>query len=172
MNISIPWKLPILAAFLTVCCAHQTLAQHPVPPPPREGRSPALRMNLFGALNLTPDQVAQIRSLERENRKASMALRDKLRQAQQALDEAIYADVADESLIEARARDVAEAHGALIGQRAMMELNIRRVLTAEQLNTLRELRQRARKSMRERMQRRGMTRPKPGNQMMRRGQNQ
>lgn len=114
-------------------------------------RFPGLR-NL---LNLTPDQVAQIKAIREQNRDQWRAVRQRLRQAQSALDEAIYADNADEALIEARARDLAEAQTALVRMRALTELKIRRVLTQEQLNTLRTLRQKRAAEREQRRKKRG-----------------
>src|SRR3712207_8417635 len=49
-----------------------------------------------------------------------------------SLDESIYSDALDESLVEQRAREVSEAHAALVRLRAQTELRVRRVLTPEQ----------------------------------------
>jgi hypothetical protein len=66
---------------------------------------------------------------------------ERLRSAQRALDEAIYADAPSEAVIEERARELAEAQAAAARLRALTELSIRRVLTPEQLSLLRTLRQ-------------------------------
>jgi hypothetical protein len=73
-----------------------------------------------------------------------------MRQAQLALDQAIYSDNADEAVIEQRVHELAAAQAEVTRMRALTELNIRRVLTPEQLNTLRSLRQQARRTGRER----------------------
>jgi Spy/CpxP family protein refolding chaperone len=99
------------------------------------------RRNLMRRLNLTPDQIERIRVIREENKEEWLAARQRLRQAQRALDEAIYTDNADEAIIEERAREAATAQAALVRMRALTELKIRRVLTREQLITLRNLRQ-------------------------------
>jgi periplasmic protein CpxP/Spy len=97
--------------------------------------------NWATALNLTPDQVAQIRAIRQQNRADWQAARQRVRQAQRALDQSIYSDDASEAVIEERAREVAEAQAAEVRLRAMTELSIRRVLTPEQLQTFRTIRQ-------------------------------
>ena len=103
-------------------------------------------------LNLSPDQIEQIKTIREQNREQWRAARQRLRQAQRALDEAIYSDNADEAMIEAHTREVAEAQTALLRMRALTELKIRRVLTQEQLNTLRTLRQQRTAEREQRMQ--------------------
>lgn len=92
-------------------------------------------------LNLTPDQVARIRAIRQQNRLEWQATKQRVNQAQRALDQAIYSDNANEAVIEQSAREVATAHAAEVRLRAMTELSIRRVLTLEQLNAFRTIRQ-------------------------------
>lgn len=106
--------------------------------------------NLRDLLNLTSQQREQIRQIQESNKEDFRAARQQLKQAQRALDEATYADTVNEAVIEDRAREVATAQAALIRLHAVRELKIRRVLTADQLNTLRALRQQARANQRER----------------------
>jgi hypothetical protein len=80
--------------------------------------------------------------------------------AQRALDQAIYSDTVNEVEIEQRARDLAAAQSAEVRLRAMTELNIRRVLTAEQLNTFRMIRQQRMRDAQ--MRRRGENGDDPG----------
>ena len=115
------------------------------------GRFPGLRERL----NLTPEQLEQIKAIREQNKEELRTVRQRIHQAQRTLDEAIYADHTDEAVVEARARDVAEAHSAMARMRALMELKIRRVLTQEQLNTLRTLRQQRAAEREQRMQERG-----------------
>ncbi|MDQ1422158.1 MAG: periplasmic protein CpxP/Spy [Acidimicrobiaceae bacterium] len=97
--------------------------------------------NWVTALGLTPDQVSRIRSIRQQNKMEWQAARQRLNQAQHTLDEAIYSDDASEAVIEQRAREVAEAQAAEVSVRARTELGIRHVLTPEQLNTFRTIRQ-------------------------------
>jgi Spy/CpxP family protein refolding chaperone len=94
-------------------------------------------------LDLTPDQIAKIRAIREGAKDERMAINQRLRQAQMALDDAIETDNASETLIEQRARELAEAQVAATRMRALTELRIRRVMTPEQLAKLRTLKQQA-----------------------------
>ena len=96
--------------------------------------------NWATALGLTPDQIARIQMIRQQNRAERQSARQRLNQAQRALDEAIYSDDANEDVIEQRAREVAEAQAADVRLRAMTELSIRRVLTPQQLDIFRTIR--------------------------------
>jgi Spy/CpxP family protein refolding chaperone len=113
----------------------------------QEGAAPQPNPNdpvsLLGQLNLSPEQTAQMRSIQSESVPQAQALNRRLNQARRALDEAIYSDTVDEAQIEQRARDVADAQAALVRFRAQTELRVRRVLTPEQLQQFRIIRQQA-----------------------------
>ncbi|HVF51838.1 MAG TPA: Spy/CpxP family protein refolding chaperone [Pyrinomonadaceae bacterium] len=100
--------------------------------------------NLLLQLNLSPEQLAQMREIRRQSEPEARTLMRRLNLARRALDEAIYSDSLDEALIERHMREVAEAQAALVRLRARTELRVRRVLSPEQLQSFRELRQRAR----------------------------
>ena len=101
------------------------------------------------ALNLTLDQLQQIRAIREQNRDEWRAVRQRQAEALRALDEAVYSDNVNEALLEERARELGAAQAAVARMRALTELRIRRVLTPEQLNTLRAMRQQARATQRE-----------------------
>ena len=101
------------------------------------------------ALNLTLDQLQQIRAIREQNRDEWRAVRQQQAEALRALDEAVYSDNVNEALLEERARELGAAQAAVARMRALTELRIRRVLTPEQLNTLRAMRQQARATQRE-----------------------
>ena len=117
-------------------------------------------------LNLSAGQMQQIKAIREQNKEQWRVARQRLRQAQRVLDDAIYADNADEVLIETQTREVAEAQTALLRMRALTELKIRRVLTPEQLNILRALRQQRAAERRERL-RDGDDRPPRGRHLRR-----
>jgi Spy/CpxP family protein refolding chaperone len=104
-------------------------------------------LNLLARLNLMPEQLGQLREIRRQSEAEARALGRRLRLARRALDAAIYADALDETVVEERARAVADAQAALLRLRAQTELRVRRVLTPEQLQTFRQLRQRARRRL-------------------------
>ncbi|HEV2800354.1 MAG TPA: Spy/CpxP family protein refolding chaperone [Pyrinomonadaceae bacterium] len=94
---------------------------------------------LLRILNLSPQQRAQIAAIRRETEPQGRLLGARLRQARRALDEAIYAPQADESVVEERAREVSAAQAAVVRLRSLTELRIRRVLSPEQLDAFRRL---------------------------------
>ena len=101
-------------------------------------------------LNLTPEQRERIRVIRQQLQAERATINQRLGDANQALEEALDADNPDESMIEQRLRDVAAAQASAMRMRVLSEVRIRRVLTPEQLTTLRILRQQARNLRRER----------------------
>lgn len=124
---------------LAVSTAHSVSAQTQDETPEVEQNNQ--ESNWRTLLDLTPEQVRQIRAIRRANRLEWQAARQRVRASLGALDQAIYSDDASESVIEQRAREVAEAQAAEVHLRAMTELNIRRVLTPAQLDAFRTIRQ-------------------------------
>lgn len=101
-------------------------------------------------LNLSPEQREKIRAIREQLRDERAAINQRLRETNWALDTALDADNPDEALLEQLMRDVAAAQAANMRMRILSEVKIRRVLTAEQLVTLRQLRRTARELRRER----------------------
>lgn len=130
--------------------------QHDVAAPSPGGRDGVggRRGDPLRALNLNPDQLREIRAIREQNREEWRAVRHRLAEASRALDEAVYADQINEALIEERAREVGAAQAAVARMRAVTELRIRRVMTPEQLNTLRTMREQARAEARVRQENR------------------
>ncbi|HEY0407434.1 MAG TPA: Spy/CpxP family protein refolding chaperone [Pyrinomonadaceae bacterium] len=138
-----------IAAASVLCCVaflcFSTLrasAQESGPAPASEVEQNAGNQNgdLIKTLGLTREQLLKIRTIREQNKEERQMATQRLRNAQQALDAAIYSDETSEPVVEERARELAAAQTAMIRLRAMTELSIRRVLTAEQLGTLRGLR--------------------------------
>ncbi len=127
------------------------------PPPPGDVRpgdgTPPNGGDLIRRLNLTPEQIRQIREIRQSNAEEWLRSRQRLNRAQRALDGAIYADSVSEADVEARAREVAAAQTDFVRLRALTELRIRRLLTTEQLNRLRAIRAEAVERNREQRQR-------------------
>jgi Spy/CpxP family protein refolding chaperone len=117
--------------------------------PPRPGAVGARQRvrprggNLMRRLSLTPEQRRQLREIRSQGEPETRELTRRVRLARRALDEAIYSDAVEESLVERRARELSAAQAALVRLRAATELKVRRVLTPEQLKTFRELRRQA-----------------------------
>lgn len=96
----------------------------------------------LGPLNLTPDQIQKIRSINAELKDQRQAANQRLRLAQRALADAVESPTTDEALIEQRSREVADAQAATIRLRSLTEARVLQVLTPEQRIRLREMRQR------------------------------
>lgn len=151
-------KLFFIVAILLLGLAPHASAQETDDPAQTQRREEMSRRDstrgrgsrLFEQLNLTPEQVRQLREIRMQNEVEARGLARRLHETRRALDEAIYADSLDEALIEQRTREVETAQAALVKLRASTELKVRRTLTPEQLQTFKALRQEARRQQRER----------------------
>jgi len=120
---------------------------------PDGGRPGDPRLNLLHRLGLSAEQVEQIRRINVERKPLMDEAQRHLREANRALDAAIYADQVNETDVDARIKDVQTAQTEVARIRFTNELAVRRVLTPEQLIRFREMRQRfeqARKDLRNR----------------------
>jgi Spy/CpxP family protein refolding chaperone len=125
----------ILTTLIFTCAA---FAQNDETNPPRD--SPK-RPKLMEALGLSPEQVRQLRKINKAQKPKTETAQRNFRLAKTALDEAIYADSFTESDILAKTKEVQLAQAELIKARAETEFSIRKILTPEQLVKFRELRQ-------------------------------
>jgi Spy/CpxP family protein refolding chaperone len=91
-------------------------------------------------LRLTPEQRQRIRTIFEENKTERQTTNRRLREANLALNQALDAEQADESVIDQRVNDLAAAQAAQIRMRIQIELKIRRELTPDQISTWRRLR--------------------------------
>ena len=122
-----------LATLLVLGLAISATAQDQTVPPLPRPEDPIQQ------LNLTPEQRQQIRRLMADTQQERQNTNRSLREANQALDRALDADPLDENVIEQRINEVAAAQAAQTRMRAHMELRVRRLLSTEQLATLRQL---------------------------------
>ncbi|MDI1241035.1 MAG: periplasmic heavy metal sensor [bacterium] len=116
------------------------------PPPPQdasqfERREP--RPNLLESLGLSQDQIRQIRTMNRDRKPLMEAAQHQLREANRALDMSIYGDSLDESAVQARLKEFQLAQGEIARIRFQSEVELRKILTPEQLVRFRGLRARA-----------------------------
>lgn len=132
-----------LFAFVLPAFSPAANAQEPGMPPPAAALDEKRGAPLFQLLNLTPEQINQIRAINLETRGQTREAAQKQRDARRALDIAIYADNPSAGEVERRAREFADAQAELSKLRARTEFRIRQVLTAEQLARFREARRRA-----------------------------
>lgn len=133
-----------LFLLLLIFCPAQVFAQEEgAPQGQADARPPNPDNDLVRQLSLTPDQIEKVKAIREQNREVRRQIVQRVREAQIALDRAIYVENADEALVEQRARELAEAQAAQVRLQAMSALRIRRILTPAQLETFRALRQRA-----------------------------
>jgi Spy/CpxP family protein refolding chaperone len=129
-----------------------------------EGQQPPVGGDPVRDLNLTPEQRERIRAIREEMRDQRAAINERLREANLALEEMLDSDNPNEAVVEKHLRDVAEAQAASLRMRVQTERRVRSILTAEQLATLRAMRQnlrdarreRQRENRRDRLERRGI----------------
>jgi Spy/CpxP family protein refolding chaperone len=127
--------MTMLLVAVSVCLAQESQQPDAQQPPP---------LDPIRQLNLTPEQRQQIRAITEERKEERVAINQRLREANNALQAVLDSDDPDEALVEQRLRDVAAAQAAQMRMRVLTEVRIRRVLTPEQQTLLRILRQQAR----------------------------
>ena len=149
--------LPLIALILSVCtfCFGQAPQDQQLNP-----GAPQDAPNLLDRLRLTPDQIQQIRLIQRDTKDERAAIGQRLREANRALEEGLDADNVDESVIDQKMQEVNAAQNAQLRLRIQTELRIRRVLSVEQRAMLKDIRVRAGDLIRAQQERRG-TRPAP-----------
>jgi Spy/CpxP family protein refolding chaperone len=124
-----------------VSSTREVRAQNPAETPQNDQAQENPDTGWRNQLNLTPDQITKIRTILEQNKAERQAARQRVNQAQRALDQAIYADAANKDEITQRTHELSEAQTAEVRLRAATELKISRVLTPEQLNKFRTIRQ-------------------------------
>lgn len=119
-------------------------AQNPVEPGTTQNLPQAQINQLpdFTPLNLSPEQIQKIRAINAELKDQRQEANLRLRRTQRALAEAIESPTPNETLIDQRSREVAEAQATTIRLRSLTEARILQVMTPEQRVRLREMRQR------------------------------
>lgn len=93
-------------------------------------------------LGLTPQQMMQIRTINRDTRPKMRIAQEKLRLARQDLNQAIYDDSFDEEVLRIRLHNVVEAQAEVTKLQALSEVAVRKVLSPEQLGKFRVIRER------------------------------
>jgi Spy/CpxP family protein refolding chaperone len=171
-----PLKYPLFLLVVAFSLATITYGQEEPDEdaPPQQWQRPAnpprdFRNNVLRQLGLSTEQVEQIRKINIERRPQMEAAQTTLREANRALDAAIYADVVNDADVQARLLQAQAAQAEVAKIRFMNELAVRRILTPEQLVRFRELRQRFEEERQEFRRRRGQEnrpfRPRQNNRM-------
>jgi Spy/CpxP family protein refolding chaperone len=146
----------LLLSTLTLNAQDASPTPQSAPPPPFTSLQSG---DLATQLNLAPDQVDRIRAVTAESKEQRQAANRRVFQAKRALDEAIYQDNADETVISARAKDLADAQAVALRLQSLNLYRIRQVLTPQQLSTLRDLRRQAREIQQQRRRQELLTNP-------------
>lgn len=135
-------RFPQVFVFIvTILLAVSAFGQEPQdihnPPPERQ----VDRMNIVRDLGLSQDQIRQMRLIKQDVRSKRQAARRRVAEAGRNLDQAIYADTVDETLVATRLRDLQDAQAEIVRINFENEFAIRKVLTPEQLVRFRDIRQ-------------------------------
>jgi len=138
-------KRGLLLVLLLLASFGVVAAQDGPPPdgaPPTDAAQSPKRPNLLAILGLSPDQQQAVRRINQRRKPLMEAATARLRAANQALDDAIYSDNVDEAVFQARLKEVHVAQAEVVKLRFTSELEVRKILTPDQLSRFRELRQR------------------------------
>lgn len=153
-------KHPKLSIFLALvfCLPVVALAQDqrpPVPPPNVQAGPPnEPKPNLLLELGLSREQIQAMRKLNAERKPIEQEARRRFQDANRELNMAIYADTASDEVVQSRLKEFQAAQADLARIKFTNELAVRRLLTPDQLNKFRTLRQRF-ADARENMEKRG-----------------
>lgn len=146
-----------IGAVLLLACSTVVFGQNGPPPAGQVIDAQPQRPNLLRELGLSQDQVRQIRMMNAERKPLMEAAQRRLREANRDLDIAIYSDTVDDGLVGERLKQFQAAQAEVSKLRFQSELELRRLLTPDQLTKFRELRRRfaqVRDDLQERRQRR------------------
>lgn len=130
--------LILLTTVLPVAVA----AQDETPTDAKNTDRPNAQVRMLAELGLTREQIQQIRRINAERKPLIADAQIRLREANRELDRAIYSETASEDDIKLKMKDAQLAQAEVIKVRTMTEYLIRRVLTPEQLEKFRQLRER------------------------------
>jgi Spy/CpxP family protein refolding chaperone len=133
-----------LAVWLSLFACSGVSAQEEMPTP-TEGQNQNLPPKkspgrILRELELSREQIRQIRSINQSRRPLMQAAQKSWREAQRNLDLAIYADETDQEAIELRLKEAQTAYSEFIKARSVTEFLIRQVLTPGQLQKFRQFR--------------------------------
>jgi len=95
---------------------------------------------IISRLDLSQDQRQRIRQIQRENQPLIKNANLNVQEKRRALDDALYNDNYDDSLVTQRVSDLVEAQAAAVRARFKQEASIRQVLTPDQVREFRKMR--------------------------------
>lgn len=138
-------KLSVLlvAVVMLVALAGLAQAQKPGSRPGRERPSQEEMINrMISRLDLTDEQQKQMKQIHLEHAEQTESLREQMETAQGRMNDLVDADEFDEAAIREAAGELAEVQTELFVTRAEMQQEIRGILTPEQYEQLKEMRNR------------------------------
>lgn len=136
------FRIPIVFLFAMLLVLPVLAQDEPMSEPQRPVVNQDPRANMLRQLGLNREQIQRLQRINRERKPIMDTAQEKLRNANQALDSAIYADEVSETDVQAKLKDVQAAQAEVFRIRFTNELAIRRLLTPEQLVRFRNMRQR------------------------------
>jgi Spy/CpxP family protein refolding chaperone len=141
-------KKPVLAVFGVLAVAGLAFAQAPPQERPRRqgpAGGPQAHMGMQGparmaeALGLTDQQKAQIEKLRADQERAAIKRRADNQLAQFDLRELLKAQTVDEKTVALRVKDLTDLHGAAIKARVDHLLAMKKILTPEQQEKMKQM---------------------------------
>jgi len=137
-------------AVLAVLTASDLKAQEP-----RRARRAGLE-SLQSQIGLNDQQLAEIRRIHTEARKAAIRRHADLRIARMELHELLSAATVDEAKVAARVKAISDLQAAAFKERTESQLAVRRLVTAEQYQKMQQVKHGAMRARRSRPMRRTM----------------
>ncbi len=139
-------KLMILA-FAAVIALSVNAANAQNEPPPEEAKQqfavpPEQRPNLLRELDLSREQIQQLRRLNQERNQLKKEAARRMREAKRDLDIAIYSDNFSEIDAAAKLKEFQIAQAEVAKIKFQDEMALRKILTPEQLSRFRQMKQR------------------------------
>jgi len=131
-------KIPVLALTAVAILGGSAALSEAQPMARGRGGRPDLA-TIQRELGLNDQQATQLRQLWSEERKQAIRRRADLAIARMELEEALDAATVDEKLVESRVRAVSDLQAAAVRARADQRLALRKVLTPEQQQKMRQL---------------------------------
>jgi len=133
------YRFFIFAFFLLTVCFSTVKSQEETT---QQNFNQERRPNLLTELDLSQSQIQQIRRINADKKPLMREAQQKVREANRSLDQAIYADDADETEIQDRLKAAQLAQAEVTKIRSSTEYAVRKVLNPIQLVKFREIRQR------------------------------
>ncbi len=120
---------------------------------PNNNRQIRMRQQIMREIGITQDQQMRIREVLRSHEASRIESNRRLREARRALDQAVMSSQFDEALIQHRAEDLAAAQVNQTKIQSKIRTEVRKVLTADQVNRFNQLEEEMRTRIRDQKRR-------------------